>query len=125
MNLFKEVIKNNFKMISIYVLIGIIINFLNLYEVTYYQKILDAFQYKTLKINLLIIYGLLVFINNKRIQKDIRNNYENVSIVNNSLMEYLSSFEITPFLIEHLFSDLYWLTFLVAKSTMWILSSSS
>lgn len=62
MKLFKEVIKNNFKMIVFYVLIGIIINFLSLYSVTYYQKILDAFQYKTLTLFPLIIYGILILI---------------------------------------------------------------
>ena len=41
MKLFKEVIQNNLKMIIFYVLIGIIINFLDLYSVTYYQKILS------------------------------------------------------------------------------------
>ena len=60
MKLFKEVIKNNMKMIVFYVLIGITINFLDLYGVTYYQKILDAFQYKTLTITPLIIYGFLL-----------------------------------------------------------------
>ena len=62
MKLFKEVIKNNKKIIIFYVLIGIIINFLNLYSVTYYQKILDAFQFKTLTLMPLIIYGLLLII---------------------------------------------------------------
>ncbi len=62
MKLFKEVIKNNFKMILFYVIIGIVINFLSLYSVTYYQKILDAFQFKTLTITPLIIYGLLLLI---------------------------------------------------------------
>ena len=60
MKLFKEVLKNNFKMIVVYVLIGIVINFLDLYSVTYYQKILDAFQFKTLTILPLIIYGALL-----------------------------------------------------------------
>ena len=60
MKLFKEVLKNNFKMIVVYVLIGIVINFLDLYSVTYYQKILDAFQYETLTIVPLIIYGVLL-----------------------------------------------------------------
>ena len=60
MKLFKEVLKNNFKMIVVYVLIGIVINFLDLYSVTYYQKILDAFQFKTLTILPLIIYGVLL-----------------------------------------------------------------
>ena len=62
MKLFKEVIKNNLKMIIFYVAIGIVINFLDLYGVTYYQKILDAFQFKTLTLTPLIIYGVLLFI---------------------------------------------------------------
>ena len=62
MKLFKEVIKNNLKMIIFYVLIGITITFLDLYGVTYYQKILDAFQFKTLTLTPLIIYGLLLLI---------------------------------------------------------------
>ena len=62
MKLFKEVIQNNLKMIIFYVLIGIIINFLDLYSVTYYQKILDAFQFKTLTIIPLIIYGVILLI---------------------------------------------------------------
>lgn len=62
MRLFKEVIKNNLKMIIFYVLIGIIINFLDLYSVTYYQKILDAFQFQTLTLVPLIIYGVLLLI---------------------------------------------------------------
>lgn len=62
MRLFKEVIKNNLKMIIFYVLIGIIINFLDLYSVTYYQKILDAFQFQTLTIVPLVTYGVLLLI---------------------------------------------------------------
>lgn len=62
MKLFKEVIKNNFKMILFYVLMGIFINFLNLYSITYYQKILDAFQFQTLTLIPLIIYGILLLI---------------------------------------------------------------
>lgn len=62
MKLFKEVIKNNLKMMIFYVLIGIVITFLNLYTVTYYQKILDAFQFKTLTITPLVIYGILLIV---------------------------------------------------------------
>ena len=62
MKLFKEVIINNLKMILFYVVIGIVINFLDLYCVTYYQKILDAFQFKTLTIMPLIIYGILLVV---------------------------------------------------------------
>lgn len=60
MKLFKEVIKSNLKMITFYVLIGILINFLSLYSITYYQKILDAFQFNTLTLKPLIIYGILL-----------------------------------------------------------------
>ena len=62
MKLFKEVIKNNLKMIVFYIVIGITINFLDLYAVTYYQKILDAFQFKTLTLVPLIIYGVLLIV---------------------------------------------------------------
>mgnify|MGYP004524410981 FL=1 len=62
MNLFKEVIKNNLKMILFYISIGIFINFLNLYSITYYQKILDAFQFQTLTLFPLMIYGILLLI---------------------------------------------------------------
>ena len=62
MKLFKEVLKDNLKMIVFYVLIGVLINFLDLYAVTYYQKILDAFQFKTLTILPLVIYGVLLVV---------------------------------------------------------------
>lgn len=62
MRLFKEVIKSNLKMMVFYVLIGIVINFLKIYVVTYYQKILDAFQFGTLTLMPLIIYGVLLLI---------------------------------------------------------------
>ena len=62
MKLFKEVLKNNKKIIIFYILIGITINFLNLYSVTYYQKILDAFQYQRLTLTPLIIYGVLLIV---------------------------------------------------------------
>ena len=60
MKLFKKVIKDNLKLIIFYLLIGVIINFLDLYNVTFYQKILDNYQYGTLKIGLIIIYGILL-----------------------------------------------------------------
>ena len=60
MKLFKGVIKNNLKMIILYVVMGIIINFLDLYSVTYYQKILDAFQFRTLTLIPLIMYGIIL-----------------------------------------------------------------
>ncbi len=62
MKLFKELLKYNLKIITFYVVLGIIINFLDLYTITYYQKILDAYQFKTLTLTPLIIYGILLII---------------------------------------------------------------
>lgn len=41
----------------------------------------------------LFLYGIIVFINSRNINSIIRNSYENASIVNNNLVEVLSSFE--------------------------------
>ena len=49
-------------MIIFYVVIGVLINFLDLYSITYYQKILDAFEFKTLTIMPLVIYELLLIL---------------------------------------------------------------
>lgn len=62
MKLFKEVLKQNLKMIIFYVVIGIAINFLDLYSVTFYQKILDAFDFHTLTLTPLLIYGVLLIV---------------------------------------------------------------
>jgi len=62
MKLFRNVIKTNLKMIILYVFIGIILNFIDLYSITYYQKILDSFQYKKLTIIPIIIYGILLIV---------------------------------------------------------------
>lgn len=62
MKLFKEVLRENFKMILFYVIIGIVINFLELYSVTYFQKILDSFQVGNLTLIPLIIYGVILIV---------------------------------------------------------------
>lgn len=62
MKLFREVLRENFKMILFYVIIGIVINFLELYSVTYYQKILDSFQVGNLTLIPLIIYGVILIV---------------------------------------------------------------
>ena len=62
MKLFKEVLRENFKMILFYVIIGIVINFLELYSVTYYQKLLDSFQVGNLTLVPLIIYGVILIV---------------------------------------------------------------
>lgn len=58
----KDVIKENKTIIILYILIGIIITFLNLYSITYYQKILDNFQYQTLTLKPIITYGIILVI---------------------------------------------------------------
>ena len=62
MKLFREVLRENFKMILFYVVIGVVINFLELYSVTYYQKILDSFQVGNLTLVPLIIYGVILIV---------------------------------------------------------------
>lgn len=62
MKLFKQVLEKNKKVLILYLLIGISMTFLELYLVTYYQKILDAFQYQTLTLKPIIIYGVLLII---------------------------------------------------------------
>lgn len=62
MKLFKQVLEKNKKILILYLSIGILLTFLELYQVTYYQKILDAFQYQTLTIKPIIIYGILLLI---------------------------------------------------------------
>lgn len=62
MKLFKQVLEKNKKILILYLLIGILLTFLELYLVTYYQKILDAFQYQTLTLKPIIIYGILLIV---------------------------------------------------------------
>ncbi len=63
MKLYKEVIKKYKKLIIFYVLIGIIINFLNVFEVNLFQKILDSFEIGNLTLNLIIFYGIIMLLN--------------------------------------------------------------
>lgn len=62
MKLYKEVIKSNLKLIIFYVLLGILLAFLNLYCINYFQKVLDAFQLGNLTINMIIFYGFILII---------------------------------------------------------------
>lgn len=62
MKLFKHVLEKNKKVLILYLLLGILITFLELYMVTYYQKILDAFQYQKLTLKPIIVYGILLTI---------------------------------------------------------------
>lgn len=60
MKLVKNVIKKNLKMIIFYSLLGIIMTLMNLYSISYFQTILDAFQFGKIKIWMLIVYGILL-----------------------------------------------------------------
>lgn len=62
MKLFKEVIKNNLKLMIIYVIIGITFTFLGLYATNYFQVIIDAFSSKTITLSMIIFYGVILLI---------------------------------------------------------------
>ena len=62
MKLYKEVLKKYKKLIVFYILIGIIINFLNVYEVNLFQRIIDSFN-TNLSLKLIIFYGVIILIN--------------------------------------------------------------
>ena len=63
MKLYKEVLKKYKNMIIIYIVIGIIINFLNIYEISLFEKIIDSFANDTLTIFLILFYGFIMLIN--------------------------------------------------------------
>ena len=62
MKLYKEVLKKYKKLIIFYVLIGIIVNFLNVFEVDLFQRIIDSFD-GDLSITLIIIFGIVMLVN--------------------------------------------------------------
>lgn len=63
MKLYKEVLKKYKDMIIIYIVIGIIINFLNVFEINLLEKIIDSFTNNTLTIFLILFYGFIMLIN--------------------------------------------------------------
>lgn len=62
MKLFKEVIKNNLKLIIIYVILGITFTFLGLYATNYFQVIIDSFGTNTTTISMIIFYGIILLV---------------------------------------------------------------
>ncbi len=60
MNTIKEVIKDNKKTIFIYILTGLLIAFLSNYKIKLFQQIIDAFTDRTISMNIIIIYGLVL-----------------------------------------------------------------
>lgn len=63
MKLFKEVIKNNLKLMIIYVVLGITFTFLGLYATNYFQVIIDAFTNETITLSMIIFYGIILLVN--------------------------------------------------------------
>lgn len=62
MKLFKEVIKNNLKLMIIYVILGITFTFLGLYATNYFQVIIDSFGTKTITLGMILFYGIILLI---------------------------------------------------------------
>ena len=62
MKLFKEVIRNNLKLMIIYVILGISFTFLGLYATNYFQVIIDAFGNKSITLGMIIFYGIILLI---------------------------------------------------------------
>lgn len=62
MNLFKEVLKKNKKIIVFYIVLGIVISFLSVFCVDYFQEILDAFSNNTLTLSMVVFYGVLLLV---------------------------------------------------------------
>lgn len=62
MKLFKEVIKNNLKLMIIYVILGITFTFLGLYATNYFQVIIDSFGTNTTTISMIIFYGIILLV---------------------------------------------------------------
>ena len=58
MNYIKNTIKNNRKVIIIYISLGIFLAFLDMFNIKLFQEILDSLTLNTLTSKLIIIYGI-------------------------------------------------------------------
>ncbi len=45
-----------------FILFGIVANFLSIYSISYFQKVLDAFQVGDLTIKLIFVYGMIMIV---------------------------------------------------------------
>lgn len=63
MKLFKEVIKNNLKLMIVYFILGITFTFLGLYATNYFQVIIDSFGTNEITLGMIIFYGIVLLIN--------------------------------------------------------------
>ena len=80
----KELISNLFVSIFVDLVLAIVI-LIFMINIDYLLSLITVLS--------LFLYGLIVFINGKLLKKIIRKNYQNSSLVNNYLVESLSSFE--------------------------------
>ena len=60
MSQIKEVIKENRKAIALYVITGLLIAFLTNYKIRYFQKIIDEFNDHTIRVNTILVYGIVL-----------------------------------------------------------------
>ena len=80
----KELISNLFISIFVDLILAVVI-LIFMVNISYLLSLITVFS--------LFLYSLIVFINGKFLKKLIRKNYQNSSLVNNYLVESLSSFE--------------------------------
>lgn len=62
MKLFKEVIKNNLKLIIFYVVLGMTFAFLGLYATNYFQVIIDSFGTNEITLKMIVFYGMVLLV---------------------------------------------------------------
>lgn len=60
MSQMKEIIKENKKAIVLYVITGLLIAFLTNYKIKYFQKIIDEFNDHTIRLNTILVYGIVL-----------------------------------------------------------------
>lgn len=62
MGLFKEVLKKHRKNIAFYLILGVVLAFLSVYSVNYFQVVLDSFGSGTLTLPMVIFYGIILIL---------------------------------------------------------------
>ncbi len=62
MNFISRILVKHKLKLLIFILLGSLIRFLNLYSLTFYQKILDAYQSHLLDVHMILLYGSLLIV---------------------------------------------------------------
>lgn len=62
MNYLKEVIQKNKILACSYVILGVILAFLNNFSVTYFRQLIDRFNNETLTISTIVVYGVILIV---------------------------------------------------------------